>query len=202
LVCIAASTGGPAALAQVIPKLPRFTQTAVVIVQHMPAGFTNSLAARLRGASRLPVHEARNGDALFAGHVYVAPGGFHLRVGGPVGLPALFLDSGPTEWGVRPAADPLFKSAVPYFGAAIVGVIMTGMGCDGAAGLAAVRTAGGLALVQQRDTAVIPGMPDAALRTAGADRIVTLDDMADAIVECNAMREDSARDQSLVEAAS
>ncbi len=181
VVCIAASTGGPAALARVIPRLPRFAHAAVVIVQHMPPGFTASLAARLHGASRLSVHEAVQGEPLLAGHAYVAPGSLHVRLVGTQQEPTLALDSGPSMWGVRPAADPLFTSAATLFGAASVGVVLTGMGRDGADGLAAIRQAGGTGIVQHRDSAVISGMPDAALRIAGADRIVMLDDMADAI---------------------
>jgi two-component system, chemotaxis family, protein-glutamate methylesterase/glutaminase len=181
VVCVVCSTGGPAALTRVVPHLPRFRHAAVLIVQHMPAGFTTSLAARLHGVSRLPVHEAVHGDALCAGHAYVAPGGFHLRVGGTRTAPVLELDDAPAEWGVRPAADPLFHSAAYLFGSSVVGVVLTGMGRDGAAGLHAIRRAGGAALVQDRESAVIPGMPEAALRHAGADRVEPLDAIAGAI---------------------
>jgi two-component system chemotaxis response regulator CheB len=181
LVCIAASTGGPAALSRLIPHLPRFERAAVLIVQHMPAGFTASFARRLHGLSRLAVHEAMHGEPLLAGHVYVAPGGFHLRVGGTPRAPSALLDQEPTEWGVRPAADRLFKSAAHAYGAACLGVVLTGMGRDGADGLLAIRQAGGLAVVQERTSCVIPGMPDAALHLAGADEIVALSDMPAAI---------------------
>jgi two-component system chemotaxis response regulator CheB len=182
IVCIAASTGGPAALARVIPKLPRFARTAVVIVQHMPAGFTASLASRLHGASRLSVREARNGDPLLAGHAYVAPGGYHVRVAMTQGTPSLFLDCGAPEWGVRPAADPMFKSASASFGGAAIGVVLTGMGRDGAEGLATVRRGGGVGVIQHRESAVIAGMPDAALKLAGAEHVVMLDNVAATIV--------------------
>ncbi|WP_373062107.1 chemotaxis response regulator protein-glutamate methylesterase [Gemmatimonas sp.] len=181
VVCIAASTGGPAALSQLIPQLPRFERAAVLIVQHMPAGFTASFAGRLHGVSRLAVHEAMHGEPLQAGHVYVAPGGFHLRIGGTRHAPVVLLDQEPTEWGVRPAADRLFKSAAQSFGTACLGVVLTGMGRDGADGLLAIRQAGGLAIVQERTSCVIPGMPDFALRVAGADDVVALSDMHGAI---------------------
>ncbi len=183
IVCIAASTGGPAALARVIPRLPRFARTAVVIVQHMPVGFTASLASRLHGTSRLSVREARNGDPLRAGHAYVAPGGYHVRVAGVCGAASLFLDCGAPEWGVRPAADPLFKTASLAFGIATIGVVLTGMGRDGADGLTEVRRIGGLGIVQHRESAVIAGMPDAALKSAGADHVVMLDDIATTIAQ-------------------
>lgn len=179
VVCIAASTGGPAALAEVIPMLPRFAHTAVLIVQHMPAGFTASLAARLDAASSLTVREACDGDEIFAGHAYVAPGGFHLRVHAR----ALTLDRGPTHCGVRPAADPLFATAALEFGTSVVGVVLTGMGRDGADGLLAIRRAGGIGVVQDAATAVISGMPDAALRHAGAERVVPLARIASAVAE-------------------
>lgn len=191
LVCIAASTGGPAALSRVIPRLPRFERTAVLIVQHMPAGFTASLALRLHGASRLAVHEAHNGEAILAGHAYIAAGGFHMRVSGTRAAPTLSLDRDVAVWGVRPAADPLFKSASNLFGASTIGVVLTGMGRDGATGLSLVRKAGGQGIVQHRDSAVIAGMPDAALREAGADRVEMLEQLADAITQLAQPGEDA-----------
>ncbi len=188
LVCIASSTGGPAALAQVIPALPWFDHAAVLVVQHMPVGFTASFARRLHTLSRVPVHEARHGEPLRAGHVYLAPGGVHLRVGGPRHAPETWLDEEPPLWGVRPAADPLFTSAVDYVGAACVGVVLTGMGRDGADGLHAVRAAGGIGIVQDRATCVVDSMPESALRIAGADEIVALPDVASAIVRHVATR--------------
>ena len=183
IVCIAASTGGPAALTRVVPRLPRFEHAAVVIVQHMPVGFTASLAVRLHGISRLPVHEARDGEALLAGHAYIAPGGVHLCIGGTLEAPVLCFDDGPPRWGVRPAADALFASAAALFRHASVGVVLTGMGRDGAAGLLAIRSAGGLGIVQDRDSAVVAGMPEAALGHAGADRVEPLEGVAAAISE-------------------
>ncbi len=188
LVCIASSTGGPAALTQVIPALPWFEQAAVLVVQHMPVGFTASFARRLHTLSRVPVHEARHGEPLRAGHVYLAPGGVHMRVGGPRYAPETWLDEEPPLWGVRPAADPLFTSAADYVGAACVGVVLTGMGRDGADGLHAVRSAGGIGIVQDRATCVVDSMPESALRIAGADEIVALPDVASAIVRHLATR--------------
>ena len=183
VVCFACSTGGPAALTQIIPALPRFRRAAVVIAQHMPEGFTASLAQRLDALSEAPVIEASDGDELRAGHMYVAPGGMHMRLVGDTSRPRISLDRGDAEWGVRPAADPLFGSAANLFGTAAIGVVLTGMGRDGAAGLRAIRNAGGKAIVQNAASSVIAGMPDAALKLAGADRVEPLDMIAKAIVE-------------------
>jgi two-component system chemotaxis response regulator CheB len=182
-VVVAASTGGPNALTQLVPSLPRGLGAAVLVAQHMPAGFTASLARRLAARAALPVLEAEHDAPVLADHVYVAPGGRHLRVARDAqGVARLALDDGPTVWGVRPCADLLFASAAATFGASTLGVVLTGMGRDGADGLREVRRSGGRALVQSRETAVVSGMPDAALATAGADAVVPLSELASAVV--------------------
>lgn len=181
VVCIAASTGGPAALAQLLPSLPAWSDTAVLIVQHMPPGFTQSFARRLDAASALTVHEAVDGEPLRAGHAYVAPGGRHLRVQGPREVPSLVLGDDASLWGVRPAADHLFTSAAHVFGAQALGVVLTGMGRDGAEGLRAIRERGGRGVVQDHATSVVAGMPEAALRLAGSDAVAPLGAMAQVI---------------------
>ena len=182
IVVIAASTGGPRALAEIIPELPVGLAAAVVIAQHMPAGFTDSLARRLDALSALHVSEARDGDALLAGHVYVAPGGRHTVVRRPDGGPArLEVRAGPPLHGVTPAADHLFATAASVFGARAVAVVLTGMGHDGALGLSNVRRAGGFAVVQDACTSIVYGMPHAALCRAGADAVVRLEHVAEQI---------------------
>jgi two-component system chemotaxis response regulator CheB len=183
-VAIAASTGGPRALVEVIPNLPSDLDAAVLVVQHMPAGFTRSLAARLDSMSRLRVTEGQEGETIEMNHVYLAPGGKHMRVAKNAGgRRHITLDDGPTIWGVRPAADPLFTSVSVHFGRQSVGVVLTGMGRDGSDGLHAIRLAGGGGIVQDQGTSTIYGMPQAALRRAGADRITALENVAPAVVQ-------------------
>jgi two-component system, chemotaxis family, protein-glutamate methylesterase/glutaminase len=182
-VGIASSTGGPRALAEVIPGLPGGLDAAVLVVQHMPPGFTRSLANRLDGMSELRVTEAEHGDAVIVNRVYLAPGGLHMRVvaDGP-GAWRIALDETPAVHGVRPSADLLFQSIAQQFGPSSIGVVLTGMGKDGAEGLKEMRAAGGVGIVQDRATSTIYGMPQAALLRAGAEHVVGLSDVASTIV--------------------
>jgi len=141
------------------------------------------MARRLDAISPLHVDEAEDGEPVMTGRVYVAPGGRHMSVTRDASGPVICLDDSPPVRGVRPAADVLFHSAAVAFGAAAVSVVLTGMGRDGAEGSRAIREAGGLALVQDRESATIFGMPQAALKLAGADRVAPLTDIGAAIME-------------------
>jgi two-component system chemotaxis response regulator CheB len=178
VVVIAVSTGGPAALERLVPQLRLRPNVSVVVVQHMPIGYTTALAQRLDQLGPTRVREARAGDRLEGGAILIAPGGTHLELekSGAVRL----TEAAPVH-GVRPAADVTLRSAALAFGARVIGVVMTGMGRDGATGLAAVKSAGGVTLAQDAATSTVYGMPKAAVELGVVDQVVSLGELASAI---------------------
>ena len=181
---IAVSTGGPNALAAVIPRLPLDLPVPVLVVQHMPPLFTKTLAERLDRASTLSVVEADAGDGVVAGRVYVAPGGRHMALSRTDGRVVVVLHDGPPENSCRPAADVLFRSAVEVYGAQVLAVVMTGMGHDGLAGATAVHGAGGVVIAQSKSSSVIASMPGAVADAELADAIVPLEDLSGVLIQC------------------
>lgn len=180
IVVMASSTGGPRALAEIVPALPAGLPSAVVVAQHLPADFTEALAERLARASGMVVGLACSGDTLNDGCVYLAPGGCDTLIAGTPGAAHIELVASRSV--SSPSADALFTSAARVFGAGVTGVVLTGMGRDGAEGLAAIRGAGGRGIVQDEQSSAIFGMPRAALARAGADQVVPLSGVAEAVV--------------------
>jgi len=175
VVVIGASTGGPKALYKVITALSDNLGVPVLVVQHMPMGFTKAFAERLNLNSKITVKEAQDGDLIEKNVVYIAPGGYHMEVGKDK---RIHLNTEPTIWGVRPAVDKLFISATQVYGSRILSVVLTGMGRDGAKGTAAIKDNGGFTMAEHESTCIIYGMPKAAFETGKVDEVVPLDDVA------------------------
>jgi len=174
VLVIGISTGGPAALSQLLPQLPGDLPLALLIVQHMPAQFTQTLAERLDALSAIEVREARDGDRPRQALALIAPGDHHLEVGDGG---TLRVAAGPEVHNCRPSVDVTMKSAARVFGRRAIGLLMTGMGKDGAEGMAAIKAAGGVTLAQDRGSSVIWGMPRAAIESGAADEVVALADL-------------------------
>ena len=182
VVVIGSSTGGPGALEHVITRLPETIRAGVLIVQHMPPGFTRSLADRLNRISAIEVKEAQDGDAIVEGRALVAPGDFHMIVRNGVSQARIVsMSQEPPVHRVRPAVDVTMKSAARAFGVGTVGVVLTGMGSDGAFGLKDIRERGGHTIACDEKTSVIFGMPKAAIELGCVERVAALDDIADVI---------------------
>lgn len=179
LVVIGSSTGGPRALMEVIGALPAGLTAPVVVAQHMPAGFTGTLAERIDRRSALRVSEVADGTVLEPGHVYIAPGGSQIVVERTGGDFRVRVGESGGEYLHRPSVDLLFRSAAAAAGSRVVGVVLTGMGDDGAAGLRLLKEEGARTIVESEETAVIFGMPRAA--APSADRVLRLEEIGRAI---------------------
>jgi len=182
VVVIATSTGGPPALQAIIPRLPDNLACAILVVQHMPLGFTRSLAERLDSRSELTVREAEDGDTIEPGLVFIAPAGRHMKVRRKGTKVKVVLDDEPRSSLHRPSADVLMATVAQAYGSRALGVILTGMGADGVEGLRAIREAGGRTLAESEETCAIYGMPKAAVEAGVVDRSVPVTRVADEIL--------------------
>ena len=187
IVVIGVSTGGPSALARMIPALPEGLAVPVLIVQHMPAHFTASLAGSLNTKSALRISEAKARSVPAAGDVLIAPGGRHLLVESGAEPYLELLDSEPVN-SFKPSVDVLFESTARAYGGRVLSVVMTGMGADGLAGVTAVRESGGYCIAQDQASSAVYGMPRAVIEAGQADEIVSLGTLAARIAEIVAAR--------------
>ncbi|MBN2078151.1 MAG: chemotaxis response regulator protein-glutamate methylesterase [Spirochaetes bacterium] len=183
LVGIGTSTGGPAALIQIFSRLPMHFPSSVMVVQHMPEGFTRAFAERLNMISNLSVKEAEDGDPVRPGYGYVAPGDRHITVESKNDGRTIRVFSGDKVSGHRPSIDVLFESMAEHVGRDSVAVIMTGMGKDGAVGIARVKESGGHTIAQNEETSVVYGMNRVAVEKGKVDDIVPLSEIPKKIVE-------------------
>jgi two-component system chemotaxis response regulator CheB len=187
IVIIGTSTGGPRALQQVIPFLPPYFDAPVLVVQHMPAGFTKSLAERLDSQSGIKVREARDGDIVRPGIVLIAPGDYHMTVrqeeiNGKT-KEVIALNKSEKVQGVRPSVDVLLNSVAQIYGANSIGVILTGMGSDGTDGIRRLKLAGGKVIAEDESTCVVYGMPRSIIEQRLADYVLPINKIAESIAQ-------------------
>jgi len=181
VIAIGASTGGTEALKNVLSKMPP-NSPGILVVQHMPANFTSAFAERLNGLCHITVKEAKNNDSVTAGTALVAPGNYHMILRRSGARYYVEIKMGPMVHHQRPAVDILFKSTAKYAGANAIGVILTGMGADGAEGLLEMKRMGAGTIAQNEKSCVVYGMPKEAVKMGAVDKIVHLDSIADEIV--------------------
>jgi two-component system chemotaxis response regulator CheB len=182
VICIAASTGGPLAVTKVLTALPADTPP-ILVVQHMPKGITRLFAEGLNERCKFTVKEAQEGDRVRERLALIAPGGFHMIV---TREQKVHLTNDPPVNYVRPAADVLMFSVAQKYGAGNIGVVLTGMGSDGAKGIKAIKEAGGFTIAQDKETSVVFGMPNVAYQTGCIDVVAALDKIPERIVRaCN-----------------
>ena len=180
-VVLGISTGGPFALLQTLPKIPKNFPLGIAIVQHMPPRFTRSMAERLDGLSEVHVKEAEEGDVLSPGTVLIAPGGEHLTFRGSGGNLIAQISAEPANTLYRPCADVMMQSVVAATSGPLLGVIMTGMGKDGLEGLKQIKKKGGVVVAQNEETCVVYGMPKAAVEEGLADLVLPLEEIPEAL---------------------
>lgn len=178
-ICIGSSTGGTVALTNILPKIKENIGVPILVVQHMPRLYTNSFANRLNSLCGLTVVEAQGGEELKPNTVYIAQGGFHMSVKNK----RIVLDGSDTVNNHKPSVDVLFHSVKEEFGDKSMAIILTGMGSDGAKGIAAIKTAGGFTIAQDEESSIIFGMPGSAIRTGKIDRIIPLSKISDFVNE-------------------
>jgi two-component system, chemotaxis family, protein-glutamate methylesterase/glutaminase len=183
IVLIGISTGGPQALKQLIPKLPTSFPLPVAIVLHMPVGYTELYASRLSELSSLGVGEAQHGEPVVPGKVLIAPAGRHLKFTQASGNVIVQLDAVPFDTLHRPSIDVMFRSAAEVYGEGVLGIVMTGMGADGKEGASWVKAKGGTIFTEAERSCVVYGMPRAVFEAGLSDRVVSLEQMAEAILE-------------------
>ena len=179
-VVIGASTGGPKALQEVLTKLPSDLGVPVFVVQHMPEGFTKVFSERLDKACKMKVIEASEGMKISKDTIYIAKGGQHMTVGSNN---VINLNEEPPMWGVRPAVDQLFNSAIKVYGGNLISAILTGMGRDGADGTSNIKDSGGITISEDKSTCIIYGMPKAAFETGKVDLVAPLNEIASRIIK-------------------
>ncbi len=183
VVCIGISTGGPPALQQIIPAFPADFPAGIVVAQHMPPGFTKSMAARLAKISAIEVKEAEEGDIIAPGRVLVARSGMHLVFNEKYGRKIASITPRPEGEAYFPSVNVLFESAARYFGPRAMAVVMTGMGTDGTRGLRTLKERGAFAIAQSEESCAVYGMPKSVIEEGLADRVAGLDEMPGAIME-------------------
>jgi two-component system chemotaxis response regulator CheB len=183
VIVIGSSTGGPTVLESIFSRISGPLSCPILITQHMPPIFTATLAERIQKISGISTYEAKHGQVIEKGLIYVAPGNFHMRIEDQAGVMKIALDQGPLENSVRPAVDPLFKSAARIFGKGCLGIVLTGMGADGKVGSEWIKETGGAVLIQSEETCVVFGMPGA-VKSAGAyDQVMSPDQIVEMLNE-------------------
>lgn len=183
MVAIGVSTGGPKALQDVLPLFPADFPVPILVVQHMPKGFTGPFAERLNQLSKMKVKEAENGEPIKSGVAYIAPGGLHMRaMKKKVTEMAIDLSEQPTDLLHRPSVDVMMLSVAENYAGRCVGVIMTGMGADGLEGMKAIKKTGGKTVAQDEESCVVYGMPKAVVDAGVADKVVPLSRMTGEII--------------------